>query len=48
VKVQIPSKLTPEQEALMMAFAELETNTSGTIKGITKTKSGKLINIHNY
>lgn len=41
IKIKIPTGLTPEQEALIRAFAEYETNTPGTIKGVTKTKSGE-------
>ncbi|XP_021954655.1 protein tumorous imaginal discs, mitochondrial isoform X3 [Folsomia candida] len=44
IKIKIPTGLTPEQEALIRAFAEYETNTPGTIKGVTKTKSGQSTN----
>lgn len=40
IKVKVPSGLSAKQEALIRAFAELETDTPGTIKGVTKTKSG--------
>lgn len=41
IKIRVPTSLTPQQEALIRAFAEFETDTAGTIKGVTKTKSGK-------
>jgi DnaJ family protein A protein 3 len=41
VKIKIPPRLGRAQEALLRAYAELETETPGTVKGITKTKSGK-------
>jgi DnaJ family protein A protein 3 len=40
IKVQIPSSLTPEQKELMLAYAELEKDTPGTINGVVKTRSG--------
>lgn len=43
VKIRIPTKLSAEQEALLTALAELETDTPGTINGITYTKDGKLV-----
>lgn len=33
-------KLTPEQKALILAFAETEKNVDGTINGITQTQTG--------
>ncbi|XP_064107673.1 protein tumorous imaginal discs, mitochondrial-like isoform X1 [Macrobrachium nipponense] len=45
VKIRVPAKLTPEQKALMTALAELETDTPGTINGITYTKDGKQVAI---
>lgn len=32
--------LSPKQKALLMAFAELETDTSGTVEGLNQTKNG--------
>ncbi|XP_047494405.1 protein tumorous imaginal discs, mitochondrial-like isoform X1 [Penaeus chinensis] len=43
VKIRIPTKLSAEQEALLTALAELETDTPGTINGITYTKDGKQV-----
>ncbi|XP_070197500.1 protein tumorous imaginal discs, mitochondrial-like isoform X2 [Littorina saxatilis] len=36
-KIRIPVKLTPEQRALIIAFAEMEKGVEGTVKGITQT-----------
>ncbi|ODM98433.1 hypothetical protein Ocin01_08249, partial [Orchesella cincta] len=41
LKVRVPNVLSGKQEALVKAYAELETDTPGTINGITKTKGGK-------
>lgn len=38
IKIEIPKNLTPEQKALMEAYAELETDTPGQINGITRQK----------
>ncbi|CAL4106198.1 unnamed protein product [Meganyctiphanes norvegica] len=43
LKIKVPAKPTPEQKALLLALAELETDTPGTINGITYTKEGKHI-----
>ncbi|KAK3604566.1 hypothetical protein CHS0354_026256 [Potamilus streckersoni] len=40
LKIKIPLKLTPEQKALILQFAELEKNVDGTINGVVETKSG--------
>ncbi|XP_022100288.1 dnaJ homolog subfamily A member 3, mitochondrial-like isoform X2 [Acanthaster planci] len=37
IKIQVPTKLTSKQRALLLAFAEEETGVSGTIDGTTKT-----------
>jgi DnaJ family protein A protein 3 len=42
VKIRVPARLTSEQEALLRAYAELEENTPGTVRGITTTTHGKL------
>ncbi|KAG8192342.1 hypothetical protein JTE90_002162 [Oedothorax gibbosus] len=42
IKIQIPKILSPKQKALLLAFAELETDTSGTVEGLIQTKNGKL------
>jgi DnaJ family protein A protein 3 len=36
IKVKVPSKLTPEQEAKLRAYAEVETETPGSVKGVRK------------
>lgn len=41
VKIKVPVRLTEKQKALMLAYAELEEDTPGTINGITYTKDGK-------
>ncbi|XP_045608455.2 protein tumorous imaginal discs, mitochondrial isoform X1 [Procambarus clarkii] len=43
IKIKVPTKLTPEQTALLTALAELETDTPGTVSGITYTKDGKRV-----
>ena len=40
IKLRIPNKLSPQQEALMKAFAEMELDTPGTVNGVTNTKTG--------
>ncbi|CAG0891088.1 unnamed protein product [Darwinula stevensoni] len=40
LKVKAPSSLTAEQKALITAYAELETDTPGSVHGITTTHSG--------
>ncbi|XP_052898656.1 protein tumorous imaginal discs, mitochondrial isoform X2 [Anopheles moucheti] len=43
LKIQIPTKLTPKQKALIQAYAELEDDTPGQIMGVTfKTDGGKV------
>jgi DnaJ family protein A protein 3 len=41
VKIKIPTKLTSQQKALMLAFAETETGVDGTVAGVAQTKDGK-------
>lgn len=43
VKVKVPNRLTDKQRALMLAYAELEEDTPGIIRGITYKKDGKYI-----
>lgn len=40
VKIRVPTQLSSEQDALLRAYAELESDTPGTVKGVTNTKSG--------
>ncbi|KHJ42656.1 putative chaperone protein DnaJ [Trichuris suis] len=37
VKIQVPKKLTDRQRALLTAYAEMESDTPGTVKGVTMT-----------
>lgn len=41
IKITVPSNLNDKQKALLLAYAELEKSTSGTINGITMKKDGK-------
>ncbi|ODM89514.1 hypothetical protein Ocin01_17166 [Orchesella cincta] len=41
LKVRVPNVLSDKQEALLKAYAELETDTPGAVNGVTKTKGGK-------
>nr|CAD7452269.1 unnamed protein product [Timema tahoe] len=40
IKIEIPRNLTSQQKVLMMAYAELEQDTPGTVHGITYKKDG--------
>lgn len=40
VKIKPPVRLTEKQRALILAYAELEEDTPGTVNGITYTKDG--------
>ena len=37
----MPARLSAQQKALLLAYAELEDDTPGTVNGITYTKGGK-------
>ena len=41
IVVSVLRRLTAEQRALLLSFAELDTEIDGTINGLTQTKSGK-------
>lgn len=41
LQIAVPKALTPQQKTLLLALAELETDTPGTVSGLTYTKSGK-------
>ncbi|XP_014483147.1 PREDICTED: protein tumorous imaginal discs, mitochondrial-like isoform X2 [Dinoponera quadriceps] len=41
IKITVPKKLTDEQQALLQAYAELETDTPGSILGVTNKIDGK-------
>uniref|UniRef100_A0A915PG74 Chaperone DnaJ C-terminal domain-containing protein n=1 Tax=Setaria digitata TaxID=48799 RepID=A0A915PG74_9BILA len=43
IKVKVPKLLTDKQKALIQAWAELETDTPGTIQGINSTVEGRKI-----
>ncbi|XP_008556729.1 protein tumorous imaginal discs, mitochondrial isoform X1 [Microplitis demolitor] len=40
IKITVPTSLTEKQRALLMAYAELESNTPGTIFNVTSKKDG--------
>jgi len=40
VKIKVPVRLTEKQKTLLLAYAELESDTPGTVNGITYTKEG--------
>lgn len=40
-KIKVPLHLTPEQRALLLAYAETERNVDGTINGLVDTNKGK-------
>ncbi|CAF0920503.1 unnamed protein product [Didymodactylos carnosus] len=40
VKVKVPVRLSPEQKALMLAYAEIDKDVEGTVNGLTQTKTG--------
>uniref|UniRef100_D3TN63 DnaJ homolog l(2)tid, mitochondrial n=1 Tax=Glossina morsitans morsitans TaxID=37546 RepID=D3TN63_GLOMM len=40
IKIEMPKHLNKEQKELLIKYAELETNTPGSIHGITKRKDG--------
>ncbi|EMP40845.1 DnaJ like protein subfamily A member 3 [Chelonia mydas] len=42
IKIRIPKRLTDRQRALMMSYAEDETDVEGTVNGVTNTSAGKL------
>ncbi|XP_025088835.1 protein tumorous imaginal discs, mitochondrial-like isoform X2 [Pomacea canaliculata] len=39
IKIKVPVKLTPEQKALILAFAETDTLVDGTVNGVTQTQA---------
>ncbi|KAL3213214.1 hypothetical protein MRX96_035559 [Rhipicephalus microplus] len=41
LKIRIPQRLNEKQKALIQAYAELETDTPGTIDGLVNTRQGK-------
>ncbi|XP_058013724.1 dnaJ homolog subfamily A member 3, mitochondrial isoform X4 [Ahaetulla prasina] len=41
IKVKVPKRLTDRQRALMLSYAEDETDVEGTVNGITSTTTGK-------
>ncbi|GFQ93774.1 protein tumorous imaginal discs, mitochondrial [Trichonephila clavata] len=42
VKIKVPQNLTQKQKALVTAYAELETDTPGSVEGIILTNDGKI------
>ena len=43
IKIQPPKKLSDKQAALLKVFAELESNTPGTVHGLTYALGGKKV-----
>ena len=43
MKVDVPKTLTEKQRALLQAYAELETETPGTVNGFTYDKKGSKV-----
>jgi len=43
LKISVPRKLNEKQQALLQAYAELEEDTPGIIRGITYKKDGECI-----
>lgn len=41
VKIKVPKTLTDRQRALLMSYAEDETEVEGTVNGVTATTTGK-------
>ncbi|XP_005306221.2 dnaJ homolog subfamily A member 3, mitochondrial isoform X1 [Chrysemys picta bellii] len=40
IKIRVPKRLTDRQRALMMSYAEDETDVEGTVNGVTNTSAG--------
>ena len=40
VKINVPKKLDDKQKALMLAYAEIESNTPGCVQGMSYKKDG--------
>ncbi|XP_065556295.1 protein tumorous imaginal discs, mitochondrial-like isoform X2 [Artemia franciscana] len=45
IKIKVPTKLNEKQRALITAFAEMESDTPGTIRGMTTTTEGTKVNL---
>ena len=43
LKIESPTQLDANQKALLQAYAELESNTTGTVTGFTYDKAGKKV-----
>ena len=43
IKIQSPKSLSDKQEALLKAYAEIESNTPGTVRGLTFALGGKKV-----
>jgi DnaJ family protein A protein 3 len=48
LKISVPTKLNEKQQALIQAYAELEEDTPGIIRGITFKKDGKCITSYQF
>ena len=43
IKIKAPKKLDPKQMALLQAYAEIESDTPGTIRGLSYAIGGKKV-----
>ena len=43
IKIKAPKKLNPKQMALLQAYAEIESDTPGTIRGLSYAVGGKKV-----
>lgn len=41
IKVRVPKKLSEEQKALLLNFAETEVEVNGSVEGVTNTSTGE-------
>jgi len=48
LKITVPRKLNEKQRALLQAYAELEEDTPGIIRGITYKKDGACISSYQF
>ena len=43
IKIDVPKKLDNKQKAILQAYAEMESDTPGTVKGFTYKKDGSRV-----
>ena len=48
LKISVPRKLNEKQRALIQAYAELEDDTPGIIRGITYKKDGERVTLYQF